>query len=132
MKVHTYVRTTTEECVGRPRVNTKGGGDRRKGCGNPAIIYTKNSTFSAFSLCEHTTHQESCSRVAHKDNGTFEVALLLKSIKPQHTPTDVQEDEDCHREGCRRGKDSRASCSLAFQLLLPSHCYYWTIAKDIR
>ena len=43
----TYVHTYKDggECAGWPRVNAKGGGDRRKGSGNPAIIYTKNSTF---------------------------------------------------------------------------------------
>lgn len=51
--------------------------------------------------CQYTTHQDCHSTVAQKDNGTFEVAFLLKSVKPQHAPTDVKEDEHCQWEGCK-------------------------------
>ena len=59
-----YIREVeSKECKRIVKVHTyKDGGE----CAGWLRVNTKNSTFIAFSLCEHTTHQESGSSVAHK------------------------------------------------------------------
>ena len=66
--------------------------------------------------------------MTHEDYSTLDVALLLKRIKPQHTPTDVKEDEHHQREGCKMSQRK-----WAYSLLIQSmHELEWACKLEVE